>query len=55
MKDLYLLESERGEYLSLLGGEREHFQVFVDKSSQGSGTHVSGLRWQPHGSSRVSP
>ena len=44
MKDLYLLKSERGQYLSLLNSEREHFQVFVDKSSQGSGTHVSDLR-----------
>ena len=43
MKDLFLLESERGQYLSLLKSEKKHFQVFVDKSSQGSGTHVSGL------------
>ena len=30
--------------LSFLKSEREHFQVFVDKSSQGSGALVSGLR-----------
>ena len=47
-----LLESEKGQYVSLL--EREHFQVFVDKWSQGSGTHVSGLRWQTYGSCWVS-
>ena len=37
MKDLSLLESERGKYLSLLESEREHLQVCVNKSSQGSG------------------
>ena len=52
MKDLYLLESERGQYLSLLESERKHFQIFVNKSSQGSGTHASGLRWQTYGFSR---
>ena len=44
MKDLPLLWNERGQYLSLLENGRENFQVFVDRMSQGSGTHVSGLR-----------
>ena len=43
MKDLSLLKNEKGQYLSLLESEREHFQVFVDKSSQGFGTHDSSL------------
>ena len=44
MKDLSFLESERGQHLSLLKSEKERFQVFVYKSSQDFGTHMSGLR-----------
>ena len=43
VKDLFLLKSEKGQYLSLLESERERFQVFVDKLSRGSTTHISGL------------
>ena len=41
--------------LSLLEGERGQFQVFVDESSHGSGTHVIKLCHLSHGSPRVSP
>ena len=44
MKDLPFLENEGGQYLSFLKSEKENFQVFVDESSRGSGTHVCGLR-----------
>ena len=43
MKDLFLFESERGKYLSLLKSEKEHFQVFVDQSSQGLGHMFAGF------------